>query len=352
MRESCTYGSVRGALSNERPYRDRRKFISLLGGAAAWPLAARAQQPAMPLVGYLSAGTPETWANVVAAFRKGLGETGYAEGRNVAIEFSWARNEFDRLPELAADLVRRRPVVIATPSSAAATLAVKAATTTISIVFSTGLDPVQTGLVASLNRPGGNVTGVNNMAWEVGAKQLGLLHELQPAATRFAVLVNPNNRLLDNRLVAELSIQDAQATVSTLGLQAEILYASTNRDIDSAFARLMQKRADGLMVGPDPLFNSRLVQLATLAVYHRVPAIYFDRAFAEAGGMLSYGANVTDQHRQLGIYTGRILKGEKPADMPVLRPTKFEFVINLQTARMLGLDVPPTLLARADEVIE
>jgi putative ABC transport system substrate-binding protein len=214
-------------------------------------------------------------------------------------------------------------------------------------VFSTGADPVQTALVASLNQPGGNVTGVNNMSGELGAKQLGLLHELLPAATRFAVLVNPNNRLL-----ADPSIQDAQATASTLGLQTDILYASTNRDIDSAFASLMQKRVDGLMVGPDPLFNSRLVQLATLAVYHRVPAIYFDRAFAEAGGMLSYGANVTDQHRQLGIYTGRILKGEKPADMPVLRATKFEFVINLQTAKMLGLTVPSSLLARADEVIE
>ena len=325
----------------------RRKFITLLGGAAAWPLAAQAQQAAMPVVGYLAAGTPETWANVVAAFRKGLGETGFAEGQNVAIEFRWARNELDRLPELAADLVRRRPVVIATPSSAAATLAVKEATTTIPIVFSTGADPVQTALVASLNRPGGNVTGVNNMSGELGAKQLGLLHELLPAATRFAVLVNPNNRLL-----AEPSIQDAQATASTLGLQTDILYVSTNRDIDSAFASLMQKRVDGLMVGPDPLFNSRLVQLATLAVYHRVPAIYFDRAFAEAGGMLSYGANVTDQHRQLGIYTGRILKGEKPADMPVVQPTQFELVINLSTARAIGITVPPSLLAQANEVIE
>jgi putative tryptophan/tyrosine transport system substrate-binding protein len=227
----------------------RRKFIALLGGSAvAWPLAARAQQPAMPVVGYLGAGTPETWANVVAAFRKGLAETGYVEGRNLAIEFRFAQNEFDRLPGLAADLVRRQPVVIATPSSAAATLAAKAETTTIPIVFSTGADPVQTGLVASLNRPGGNVTGVNNMSGELGAKQLGLLHELLPGATRFAVLVNPNNRLL-----AEPTVQDAQATASTLGLQAEVLYAGTNRDIDTAFARLVQKRAEALMVGPDPL---------------------------------------------------------------------------------------------------
>ena len=326
----------------------RREFITLLAGVGAtWPLVARAQQPTMPMVGYLGAGTPETWANVVAAFRKGLAETGYVEGRNLAIEFRFAQNEFNRLPEMAADLVRRRAVVIATPSSAAATLAAKAETTTIPIVFSTGADPVQTGLVTSLNRPGGNVTGVNNMSGELGAKQLGLLHELLPGATRFAVLVNPNNRLL-----AEPTIQDAQATASALGLQAEVLYAGTNRDIDAAFTRLVQKRAEALMVGPDPLFNSRLVQLATLAVYHRVPAIYFDRAFTEVGGMLSYGANVTDQHRQLGIYTGRILKGEKPADMPVLRATKFEFVINLQTARTFGLDVPPALLARADEVIE
>jgi ABC-type uncharacterized transport system substrate-binding protein len=325
----------------------RREFITLLGGAVAWPLAVGAEQPAMPIVGYLGAGTPETWANVVAAFRKGLAETGYVEGRNLSIGFRFAQNELGRLPELAADLVRRRPVVIATPSSAAATLAAKAETTTIPIVFSTGADPVRTGLVASLNRPGDNVTGVNNMSGELGAKQLGLLHELLPGATRFAVLVNPNNRLL-----AEPTIQDALATASTLGLQADVLYAGTNRDIDTAFATLVQKRADALMVGPDPLFNSRLVQLATVAIYHRTPAIYFDRAFAEGGGMLSYGANVADQHRQLGIYTGRILNGEKPADMPVLRATKFEFVINLQTARTFGLEIPPTLLARADEVIE
>jgi putative ABC transport system substrate-binding protein len=283
----------------------------------------------------------------VAAFRKGLGETGYVEGRNVAIEFRFAQSEFDRLPELAADLVRRRVAVIATPASAAATRAAKAATATIPIVFSTGADPVRTGLVASLNRPGGNVTGVNNMSGELGAKQLGLLHELLPAAARFAVLVNPNNSLL-----AERSIHDVQAAASDLGRQVEVLPASTNRDIDTAFATLVQIRADAILVGPDPLFNSRLMQLATLAVHHRAPAIYFDRAFAEGGGLLSYGANVTDQHRQLGIYIGRILKGEKPADMPVLRATKFEFVINLHAAKLLGLTVPPTLLSRADEVIE
>ena len=246
-----------------------------------------------------------------------------------------------------ADLVGRKVAVIAATGGGASILAAKAATTTIPIVFTFGGDPVREGYVASLNRPGGNVTGVNNMSGELGAKQLGLLYELLPGATRIAVLVNPNNRLL-----AEPSIQDAHATASTLGLQAEILYASTNRDIDTAFASLVQKRANALLVGPDPLFNSRLVQLATLAVYHRVPAIYFDRAFAEVGGMLSYGANVTDQHRQLGIYTGRILKGEKPADLPVEQSTTVEFVINLKTAKTLGLTFPLPLLGRADEVIE
>ena len=246
-----------------------------------------------------------------------------------------------------ADLVGRKVAVIAATGGGASILAAKAATTTIPIVFTFGGDPVREGYVASLNRPGGNVTGVNNMSGELGAKQLGLLYELLPGATRIAVLVNPNNRLL-----AEPSIQDAHATASTLGLQAEILYASTNRDIDTAFASLVQKRANALLVGPDPLFNSRLAQLATLAVYHRVPAIYFDRAFAEVGGMLSYGANVTDQHRQLGIYTGRILKGEKPADLPVEQSPTVEFVINLKTAKTLGLTFPLPLLSRADEVIE
>jgi putative ABC transport system substrate-binding protein len=326
----------------------RRDFIALLGGAAtAWPAAVRAQQPAMPVVGYLHVGVAEASASHVAALRKGLGETGYVEGRNVAIEFRFAQSEFDRLPELAADLVRRRVAVIATPGSAAATRAAKTATATIPIVFSTGADPVRTGLVASLNRPGGNVTGVNNMSGELGAKQLGFLHELLPAAARFAVLVNPNNPLL-----AERSIHDVQAAASALGRQVEVLNASTNRDIDTAFASLVKIRADAILFGPDPLFTSRLMQLATLAVHHRVPAIYFDRAFAEAGGLLSYGANVTDQHRQLGIYIGRILKGEKPADMPILRATKFELVVNLHAAKLLDLTVPPTLLSRADEVIE
>jgi putative tryptophan/tyrosine transport system substrate-binding protein len=323
----------------------RRDFIKVAGSAIAWPFAAHAQQPATPIVGLLRSTPLAPFQNLVVALGQGLKEAGFVEGQNVAIEYRYADNQIDRLPVLVADLIRLPVAVIVVNSGAA--FAAKAATTTVPIVFAAGDDPVKSGLVASLNRPGGNVTGVNNMSGELGAKQLALLHELLPGATRFAVLVNPNNRLL-----AEPTIQDALATASTLGLQADVLYAGTNRDIDTAFATLVQKRADALMVGPDPLFNSRLVQLATVAIYHRTPAIYFDRAFAEGGGMLSYGANVADQHRQLGIYTGRILNGEKPADMPVLRATKFEFVINLQTARTLGLTVPDTLLARADEVIE
>jgi putative ABC transport system substrate-binding protein len=329
----------------------RREFITLLGGAATMssslrPRAAHAQQRAMPVVGYLYLGSPEASALQVAAFRKGLSETGYVEGRNVAIEFRWAHNEIDRLPELAADLVRRRVAVIATPGSVAAGLAAKAATATIPIVFSGGADPVQSGLVASFNRPGGNVTGFSTMSNEIGAKRLGHLHELLPGAARFAVLVNPNGP------TAELQIKDAQAAASTIGRQVEILYAGTNPEIDTAFASLVQKRADALLVSSEGFFTNRRVQLVTLAARHAVPAIYHVREFAEAGGLMSYGPSQTDQWRQIGIYAGRILKGEKPADLPVMRPTKFEFIINLQTARLLGITVPPTLLAIADEVIE
>src|SRR5262245_13880240 len=324
----------------------RRTFITLLGGAAAWPLAARAQQPGMPVVGFLRNGSPEPNAHLVAAFRKGLGESGYVEGRNVSVEYRWAHNDDDRLPELAADLVRLRVSVIVTPGSTTAAAAAKSVTTTIPIVFSGGGDPVQTGLVASLNRPGGNVTGVSSMSGELGAKRLGLLQELVPRAMRLAVLVNPNNPL------TKAYVTDVRAAAAAIGRQIEVLTASTSDDIDTAFTMLLEKRADALLVGLDPLFVGRRVQLATLAARHAVPATYPLREEAEAGGLLSYGPSNTDLVRQAGIYTGRVLKGEKPADMPILRATKFELVINLKTAKALAIEIPPTLLARADEVIE
>ena len=323
----------------------RREFLTLLGGAAAWPLAARAQQQASLVVGFLLVSAPEAAADQLTAFRKGLSEMGYVEGRNLAIEIRSAHNEYDRLPELAADLVRRRVAVIAVGSIAAA-LAAKAATTTIPIVFTFGGDPVQLGIVANLNRPGGNVTGVSSMQQELMAKRLGLLHELLPGATRFAVLVNPNNPS------TESVITDLQAAALTIGRQIEVLTASSNREMDTAFASALQKRVDALLVSPDPLFGVRRAPILTLAAHHRLPASYHLREFTEAGGLMSYGASNVDQYRQAGIYAGRILKGEKPADLPVMRPTKFEFVINLHTAKLLGIEVPPTLLAIADEVIE
>jgi putative ABC transport system substrate-binding protein len=326
----------------------RREFITLLAGAGvAWPLAARAQQLSPPVIGLLVAGTPEAFAPLIAAFRKGLNETGYVEGQNVAIEYRWANNENNQLPELAADLVRRRVAVIVSPVSTTAALAAKAATTTIPVVFSAGADPVQAGLVASLNRPGGNVTGVHFLAAALGAKRLGLLHELRPEAARFALLVNPSNPV-----TAQTMINDVTAAGATIGRQIEVVTAGSYRDIDTAFAALVQKRADALLVMPDPMFLTRRVQLATLATRHALPAIYPLREFAEAGGLMSYGSNQTERFRQVGIYAGRILKGEKPANLPVMQATVFELVINLQTARALGLDIPATLIARADEVIE
>lgn len=322
----------------------RREFFGLVGSAAAWPIAARAQQRAMPVVGFLHPGEPESFANRLTAFRKGLSEMGYVEGQNVAIEYRFALSEFDRLPELAADLVRRRVAVITAQGAAA--ISAKAATSTIPIIFLSS-NPVQQGLVASLSRPGGNVTGFSSMNSELMGKRLGLLHELLPGAARFGILVNPNNPGS-----AESTITEVQAAARTLGRQLEVLTASTNREIDAAFATLVQKRIEALLVSPDALFFSRRVQLATLAVKHSVPAIDSTREFTEAGGLMSYTTSLADQYRQVGIYTGRILKGEKPADLPVMQPTKFEFVINLQTARTLGLEVPPTLLAIADEVIE
>jgi len=298
------------------------------------------------VIGFLRPGSPEPNAHLVAAFRKGLDETGYVEGRNVSVEYRWAHNDDDRLPEMAADLVRLRVSVIVTPGSTAAAAAAKSATTTIPIVFSGGGDPVQTGLVASLNRPGGNVTGVSSMAGELGAKRLGLLQELVPRAARFAVLVNPNNPL------ANAFVTNVREAAAAIGRQIEVLTASTSHDIDAAFAVLVEKRADALQVGPDPLFVSSRVQLATLAARHGVPAIYPFREDAEAGGLMSYGPSNTDLVRQAGVYAGRILKGAKPGDLPILRATKFELVINLKSAKALGLDVSDKLLVAADEVIE
>ena len=325
----------------------RREFITLLGGAAAaWPVAARAQQRRLPVVGYLHAVSPEGQEANVASLRKGLGEHGLVEGRNFAIDYRFANNDYNRLPELAADLVRQRVNVIATPNGDQAARAAKAATTAIPIVFGSTGDPVKNGLVASYNRPGGNLTGVTSLLQELGAKRLELLHELLPGATRFAVLVHEGNPL------NERVITDLRAAASSLGFQIEVLSAGTNRDIDMAFAALPQKRADALLTAPSPLFGARRLQLTTLAARYALPVMYHDRLFTEAGGLMSYGTSLADIYRQVGAYTGRIVKGEKPADLPVLQPTKFEFVINLQAGRTIGLDVPATLVATADEVIE
>jgi len=324
----------------------RRAFISLLGGVAAWPLAARAQQPAMPVIGFLHSGSLEPYANRVSAFRKGLGEAGYVEGQNLAIEFRWAAGQDDRLPDLAADLIRRRVAAIATPASTPASLAAKAATTTIPIIFAIAADPVAMGLVASLNRPGGNATGVSLQTVELVPKQLEMLRELAPGANRFVALVNPNSAFTD------AIVKDLQASASALGLPIEILRASTGREIDAAFANLVQTPGGALLVGPDAFFFSRHAQIVTLAARHALPTVYSVRESAEIGGLMSYGTNIANAFRLTGIYVGRVLKGEKPTDMPVEQPTKFELVVNLNTARALGLTVPDRLLALADEVIE
>jgi putative ABC transport system substrate-binding protein len=326
--------------------KNRRGFIALLGGAAAAvPVVVGAQQPAMPVIGFLSSSALADRARYLSAFRQGVRETGYVEGQNVVIEYRWAQDQHDVLPDLAGDLVRGQVTVIAAHDTSSAVVA-KAATTTIPIVFVSGGDPVKLGLVASLNRPGGNVTGATFVNAELGAKQLGLLHELQPGAVRVAVLVDPNYP------VTESFVSDVQAAAWSINKQIEILEAPTGRDIDIAFARLAQKPTDALLVAPSPFLNNRRVQVVTLAAYSRVAAIYSWREAAEVGGLMSYGTSLSDAYRQVGVYTGRILKGEKPAGLPVIQSSKFEFVINLNTARAFGLSFPPGLLAIADEVIE
>jgi putative ABC transport system substrate-binding protein len=325
----------------------RRDFITLLGGAGvAWPLAVRAQQPAMPVVGFVSSRSLDGSARHAAAFTNGLSETGYVEGQNVVVEYHWLSGQNDRLPALMADLVRRRVAVIATAGDPP-TLAAKAATATIPIAFGFSGDPVGHRLVASLPRPGGNATGINFFTSEVLAKRLGLLHELVPKAVRVVVLVNPTNTPS-----AESTLRDVPEAARAIGLQIQILNASTSREIEAAFATIALDRADALFVAPDGFFNARRVQIATLATHYRIPAAYASREVVETGGLMSYGTDLLDMYRQVGIYTGRILKGANPPNLPVVQSTKFEFVINLQTARLLGLDVPPTVLARADEVIE
>jgi len=326
----------------------RREFVTLLGGvAAAWPIAAWAQQPAMPVIGFLSSETPSGYAFRAAAFRQGLSEAGYVESRNVAIEYRWAEGHYDRLPALAADLVRRQVAVIAAAGTQSA-LAAKAATTTIPIVFSTAADPVAEGLVASLARPGGNATGVNNLATELVQKQIEKLHQMVPAATAIAALVNPTNPTL-----AEPATKEVQAAGRTLGLKMiHIIQASTERDIDAAFATLFRLGAGALVVCPDTFFTSRRDQIAALAIRHAIPVIYHLRELPAAGGLMSYGPSATDGYRRVGIYAARILKGERPGDLPVQRATKFDLVINLTTAKVLGLEVPFYLQQLADEVIE
>ena len=322
----------------------RRDFITLIGGAATWPLAARAQQPTMPVIGFLGIAPPDTIADRLRAFRNGLKTIGYVEGENAAIVYRWTEKPVDRLPELAAELVRRPVGVIVAIANAAS--AAKEATTTIPIVFSVAEDPVKLGLVASLARPGGNLTGINIFSAELAAKRLELVRELLPSVTRIAVLISPSGPS------SEATLRDIEPAAHALGLRVQVLNANTPREIDAAFATLVRERLDALFLAADPFFSSRRVQLANLATRHVVPMISATREVPEAGGLISYGANISDGWRQMGVYVGRILRGTKPADLPVVQSTKFELVINAQTARILGLEVPPTLLARADEVIE
>ena len=324
----------------------RRDFIFLFGGAAAWPLVVRGQ-PAMPVVGYLGAENPERFGVRLTSFRQGLNETGYEEGRNVTVEYRWANGSYDKLPALAADLVRRKVTVIAVPGSGAAALAAKAATTTIPIVFEMGLDPITVGLVRSLNRPEGNITGITSLNNVVALKGPELLHELVPNARSFAVLVNPTNPVN-----TDINLKSLEGPSRALGLQLHVLNAGGERDLEPAFAKMIELQVGGLIITADAVFNSRPQQLAALTIKHAVPAVHSVREFAVSGGLMSYGGNIKETHKQAGIYTGRILKGEKPADLPVQQVTKVELVINLGTAKALGLNVPNTLVGRADEVIE
>ena len=320
----------------------------MLGAAtAAWPLAARAQQPAMPVIGFLGIGSPDKDANRVRAFRQGLSEVGYVQGQNLAIEFRWAEGYSDGLPALAADLVRRKVMAILTTGGLPPALAAKAATTTIPIVFVVGGDPVRLGLVASLNQPGGNLTGVTTMGTEIGPKRVELLHQLVPTATEIVLLVNPSSPTL-----AESQSRDHLAAARSLGLKLQVVHASNDRELEAVFETLGNLRAGALVIGGDGFFNNRSEQIAAMTLRHTIPAIYQYREFAAAGGLLSYGGSLTDMYRLAGVYTGRILKGEKPADLPVQQSTKVELIINLKTAKALGLEMPPMLLARADEVIE
>jgi putative ABC transport system substrate-binding protein len=324
----------------------RREFIALMGSVAAWPLTARAQQPATPVIGFVNSASPQGYARPLAAFLKGLSETGYVDGQNVTIDYRWAEDHADRLPELTADLVRRRVAVIVATTTQAA-LAAKAATTTVPIVFETASDPIRLGLVASLNRPGGNLTGVTQTNVEIAPKRLELLHELVPAAKVMALLVNPANPTL-----AEANTKELQAAARRLTLELHVLNASAEREFDAAFAKLIELRAGGLVIGNDPLFTGRSEQLAALAVRHAVPTVYAWREFAVAGGLLSYGVAVPDSYRLAGNYAGRILKGEKPADLPVQQISTVELIINMKAAKALGISVPLTLIGRADEIIE
>jgi ABC-type uncharacterized transport system substrate-binding protein len=326
---------------------NRREFITLLGGVAAWPCAARAQQAAMPVIGFLHPTSPDSNADRLRGFHRGLRDAGFVEGENVTIVYRWAENQIDRLPELAAELVRRQVAVIATPQGTASALASKAATPTIPVVFNVSEDPVRLGLVTSLARPGGNMTGVNFFSGELVAKRLEILRELVPAATRVALLVNPAAAAN-----TETTVRDALAAARAIGLQVRVLNASTSREINAAFATFVRERPDVLFIGGDAFFTSRRVQLAALAARHAIPGLFSGREYVEVGGLASYGTNITDAWRQVGVYAGRILKGAKAADLPVVQPSKFELVINAKTARMLDLAVPSTLLARADEVIE